>query len=107
MGTGSLAKPRASQNKHGRTCLLLDISKDICPFTNIVLLVYITIRTLHVLFTVGGHINPAVSLALAVCGRFSWASLPFYMISQFVGAFIACAGVFAVYHGEYQTNVRD
>merc|ERR1719378_86431 len=46
----------------------------------------------------GGHINPAVSLALAVCDRFPWSKLPFYMLAQFVGAFMACAGVFGVYH---------
>ena len=49
----------------------------------------------------GGHINPAVSLALAVCGRFPWKKLPFYMLAQFIGAFIACACVFGVYHGKW------
>lgn len=52
----------------------------------------------------GGHINPAVSLAMAVCGRLKWSSLPFYMLAQFVGAFIACAGVFAVYHGRLKIS---
>jgi len=46
----------------------------------------------------GGHINPAVSLALAVCDRLPWAKLPFYMLAQFLGSFIACVCVFGVYH---------
>lgn len=64
----------------------------------------------------GGHINPAVSLALAVCDRFPWSKLPFYMLAQFVGAFIGCCAVFGVYHdffvhyagpGNHFTNLTD
>eukprot|EP00794_Sanderia_malayensis_P016740 gene16740-18434_t len=51
----------------------------------------------------GGHINPAVSLAMAVCDRLPWSKLPLYILSQFVGAFIACACVFGVYH-DYLTH---
>lgn len=38
------------------------------------------------LFT--GHVNPAVSIALAVTGDLSWYSVPGYVISQFFGAMI-------------------
>jgi len=37
----------------------------------------------------GGHFNPAVSVGLAVGGRFSWAELPQYIIAQVVGAVVA------------------
>ena len=40
----------------------------------------------------GGHFNPAVSVGLAVGGRFSWADVPGYVIAQVAGA-IAAAGV--------------
>jgi aquaporin Z len=40
----------------------------------------------------GGHFNPAVSVGLAVGGRFRWAELPGYVIAQVLGA-IAAAGV--------------
>lgn len=40
----------------------------------------------------GGHFNPAVSVGLAVAGRFSWGELIPYIIAQVVGA-IAAAGV--------------
>jgi len=34
----------------------------------------------------GAHINPAVTVALAVTGNFSWALVPGYIISQILGA---------------------
>ncbi|MGJ7493068.1 aquaporin Z [Variovorax sp. ZT4R33] len=40
----------------------------------------------------GGHFNPAVSVGLAVSGRFRFAELPGYVISQVLGA-IAAGGV--------------
>lgn len=40
----------------------------------------------------GGHINPAVSIGLAVTRRLPWKELPWYLLAQFVGA-IAAAGL--------------
>jgi MIP family channel proteins len=37
----------------------------------------------------GGHLNPAVSVGLAVTGRLPWRDLPFYLLAQFVGAILA------------------
>lgn len=34
----------------------------------------------------GGHLNPAVTLALAVIGKFSWALVPSYVAAQLLGA---------------------
>ena len=42
----------------------------------------------------GGHINPAVTLSLAVSGKFPWRQVPGYMIAQLAGA---CAGAAAIY----------
>ncbi len=39
----------------------------------------------------GCHLNPAVSVGLAVCGRFSWSELPAYVIAQVLGAIVAAA----------------
>lgn len=33
----------------------------------------------------GGHINPAVTIALATYGRFSWREVPFYLVAQVAG----------------------
>src|SRR6201993_2471162 len=40
----------------------------------------------------GCHLNPAVSVGLAVGGRFKWKDLPAYVIAQVVGA-VAGSGV--------------
>jgi glycerol uptake facilitator protein len=42
----------------------------------------------------GAHFNPAVTLGLAVMGRFSWNLVPGYIICQFIGAFL---GAFLVW----------
>ncbi|WP_379552095.1 aquaporin Z [Erythrobacter sp. W53] len=47
----------------------------------------------------GGHFNPAVSLGLAVGGRFSWGELIPYWIAQLVGAFIAAGCLFVIASG--------
>jgi glycerol uptake facilitator protein len=42
----------------------------------------------------GGHINPAVTLSLAVTGKFPWREVPGYMLAQVVGAIIGAIGIF-------------
>lgn len=34
----------------------------------------------------GAHLNPAVTVGLAVAGKFSWADAPLYILAQFLGA---------------------
>ena len=47
----------------------------------------------------GGHINPAVTLALAVVGRLKWIKVPVYFLAQYLGAFFGAACVYLVYYG--------
>ena len=47
----------------------------------------------------GAHINPAVTLAMALRKGFPWRKVPGYMIAQVVGAFAGAALVYAVYKG--------
>jgi glycerol uptake facilitator protein len=45
----------------------------------------------------GAHINPAVTLGLAVIGQTDWGDVPQYLIGQFLGAFIGACLVFLAY----------
>lgn len=46
----------------------------------------------------GAHINPAVTLALAVTNRFSWAKVMPFIIAQIFGAFTGAALVYINYY---------
>lgn len=47
----------------------------------------------------GGHFNPAVSLGLAIGGRFSWGELVPYWAAQIIGAFCAAGTLFVIASG--------
>jgi glycerol uptake facilitator protein len=46
----------------------------------------------------GAHINPAVTLGLAINGTFPWAQVPIYWIAQMIGAFIGAVIVWLAYY---------
>ena len=48
----------------------------------------------------GGHFNPAVSLGLAIGGRFSWGELVPYWIAQVVGGFVAAVVLYLIASGK-------
>ena len=45
----------------------------------------------------GAHINPAISIAFAVWGRFEWSKVGPYIAAQVGGAFVAAAVLFFIY----------
>jgi aquaporin Z len=48
----------------------------------------------------GGHFNPAVSLGLAIAGRFGWKDLLSYWAAQVAGAVLAAATLYAAASGK-------
>jgi aquaporin Z len=48
----------------------------------------------------GFHLNPAISLGLAVGGRFSWSELPGYVAAQVAGAIAASAVLYGIASGK-------
>src|SRR5262245_14685889 len=50
----------------------------------------------------GGHLNPAVTLALAVCRGFPWAKVLPYSAAQLAGAFAGAALVYLNYRPAFQ-----
>jgi glycerol uptake facilitator protein len=50
----------------------------------------------------GAHINPAVTVGLAVAGNFPWASVPEYIIAQMIGAFIGAVLVWLHHYPHWE-----
>lgn len=49
----------------------------------------------------GAHINPAVTIALAVAGKFDWTNVPVYIAGQFIGAMIGALIVWVTYRQHF------
>jgi glycerol uptake facilitator protein len=57
----------------------------------------IVVATVYALGHISGnHINPAVTLGLAVTGKFPWSRVPAYLAAQLVGAIIGAAAIIGV-----------
>lgn len=52
----------------------------------------------------GAHFNPAVTLALAVTGKFAWSQVPMYILAQFIGAFIGATLVLLSYYNHFEAT---
>nr|QQL93555.1 aquaporin 9 [Bostrychus sinensis] len=49
----------------------------------------------------GGHVNPAVSLAMVILGKLKIWKFPIYVLAQFLGAFAGAAAVFGLYYDAF------
>lgn len=47
----------------------------------------------------GAHMNPAMTLSFAVFRGFSWRQVPWYILSQLLGAFLAAAVLYSLFCG--------
>jgi glycerol uptake facilitator protein len=57
----------------------------------------VTIAVYAVNAASGAHINPAVTIALAVIGKFEWARVPGYILAQTIGGFLGGVLVWLTY----------
>jgi len=56
----------------------------------------------------GAHLNPAVTLALAITGKFAWSRVPVYIIGQMLGGATGAFLVWAQYHQHFNiTEDKD
>jgi|UniRef100_UPI00404B4362 glycerol uptake facilitator protein len=49
----------------------------------------------------GAHLNPAVTFALAISGKFEWAQVPLYMLAQLLGAMLGSLLVWIKYKDHF------
>jgi hypothetical protein len=54
----------------------------------------------------GAHLNPAVTLGLAVIGRFSWRAVPAYLGFQLLGAVLGALATWATFGGAARTSTN-
>lgn len=49
----------------------------------------------------GAHLNPAVSVGLAVAGDFEWAKVPGFVLAQLIGAFLGASVAWLMYRDHF------
>ncbi|MFD0931749.1 MIP/aquaporin family protein [Psychroflexus salinarum] len=52
----------------------------------------------------GAHINPAVTLALAIEGSFPWQEVPVYIIAQLIGAMLGSGTVYVLFKDHFDAT---
>ena len=95
-GDGVVAMAVAALNQSGRGTLIFNASGDWLLIAwgwalAVTMAVYVAGGVS------GAHLNPAITLSMAVRGRFPWKKVPAYAIAQFAGAFSGAALVYLNY----------
>jgi len=98
LGDGAVAMAVAALNQSGRGTEIFQASGDWLLITwgwgfAVTFAVYVAGGIS------GAHINPAVTVSLALRRDFPWAKVPGYIAAQILGAFAGAAVVYAVYKG--------
>ncbi len=52
----------------------------------------------------GGHLNPAVTIALAAVGKLAWSAVPAYLLAQLLGAMLGSLLVWLVYRQHFNVT---
>jgi len=55
----------------------------------------------------GAHLNPAVSLGLAIAGKFAWNLVPGYIAAQMLGGFVGALLVYVFYKDHYKATASE
>ncbi|TGB07756.1 MIP/aquaporin family protein [Streptomyces sp. MZ04] len=55
----------------------------------------------------GAHLNPAVTIGLAIEGGTKWSDVPLYLVSELLGAMIGAFLVWVAYMGQFQAHLTD
>lgn len=55
----------------------------------------------------GAHLNPAVTLGLAIEGGTAWSDVPLYLVSELIGAMLGASLVWVVYYGQFLAHLTD
>jgi glycerol uptake facilitator protein len=55
----------------------------------------------------GAHLNPAVTLGLAIEGATPWDQVPLYWASELVGAMLGAALAWVAYYGQFKVHMDD
>ncbi len=55
----------------------------------------------------GAHLNPAVTVGLAIEGGTEWSDVPLYFASQLFGAMIGAVLVWLTYYGQFRAHLTD
>lgn len=55
----------------------------------------------------GAHLNPAVSICLAMTGKFAWSNVLLYIIAQIAGAFTGSVLVWLMYHDHFESTQNE
>ncbi|MFE6766122.1 MULTISPECIES: MIP/aquaporin family protein [unclassified Streptomyces] len=55
----------------------------------------------------GAHLNPAVTIGLAIEGGTKWSDVPLYLASELLGAMIGAVLVWLTYYGQFRAHLTD
>lgn len=53
----------------------------------------------------GAHLNPAVTIGLAISGKFPWDQVPMFILAQILGAMVGALMVWLMYKDHYSATV--
>ena len=97
LGNGVVANTILADTKgHGGGWLLINMGWAIAVFVGVFVVADVS----------GAHINPAVTIGLAVAGNFDWGQVPTYVSGQMLGAAIGAALVWIV-HKDHFDRTED